>query len=1250
MNDKKCSKGKEVFPNIEDLYDLDLSSLNALKDKIESDTIISTLNEEDDEGLTKEEMIEFVNAEIKERNTMNDVVSFFLSSDIDTNDNIIQIPEKDITIKDNDKESTQSVSTTVNNNTNQSYFNPSGIKTEGIKGLLNRTKIDSSNFQYTIGNSLSQRNAWVPKPNKTKKTLAPIVQQNKEKIKPVETHIVIAVPQVKKRKKRKKKKEYSDNNEEQTVNPLEIRKNYVVPDVKTFIKKKPINEKIIKEDNPIEEKTKNELTVIPAYQIGIISKPNESKENFQVQSTRLEFLKGKRPISRYEDKGFCPSLVESKTVKNNDFKASSLQLVRCCDVIVEKDVIEIKAKEKDSILPIKETDNIIQLKEIETEEEENISEEEKINIDNETQKENSIQDKNITECNNKENSSTNNMKELMYDNCEVNSKTIQEHESLFVEHKDNLYNTNSILKPSFDNNSTKKKNLIEGYTQTQSRIYSDSHKDDVLREKIGKQSIENQYIKEDEINEEEESLENNIEGEDEIEEAHQDNTQTRNTNLFSTSKQFKNKTQSLNNSFRKNNITQYSKTNGFQSSSSLVDTLNNQSMKSFHQEPSFLQSSSSMKRKSSLKKHPITHDAPTLITKPISSTKLNIPSKQNNLKPLFLSPNSSISLAKEKTTKYTLPQKPQSAYKKQMPFSLTHTTKFHQRAQSGKLTSLANRLLLSNSGNVKDYSKLYKNFNEIFNGYFLATTYSQAKNFSYEGTLSSLYESFKQLLYYEKNSQIIQEKEMLYTDIVKAEAGVIQNRLKKVSDKLLNEDDCMTSPEKYYILKKVLELEKKNYSERKAEGDNQLQTKLFFRVVLSRPEIYDIVCYVLGIREDWTELPHGLALGYCWNLLWTYAPPNIDFTKIFSFQKVNHLINNRTIHRKDMLKKHIMRIRNMNKKLNTIFDIMPQTFLLAKEYMNFIEEFHRIGKDNPLNLWIVKPIGKSRGKGIFIIDDISDVPLADTFLVQKYLTNPLLLEGYKFDMRIYVLVTSVNPLEVFLYKDGFARVSNEKFDLFTKNTKIHLTNAAIQNGTAKKSSNYEKVYGGSKISLDILRYKLSKNNNIDFNKQIWPQVKSIILKALIACQFDIPYCPSCFELFGFDIIIDQNLKCWLLEINSSPSLERSNALDDQVKLPLVDDILNIVDPINIDREALIKVLERVMKIKNTNNNVYLYSPMVQLNMDLTQIFQGKMPRAYGEMPSKIGRFERIAPSKESDRLIKISGGQKMFGGKRDKEL
>lgn len=66
--------------------------------------------------------------------------------------------------------------------------------------------------------------------------------------------------------------------------------------------------------------------------------------------------------------------------------------------------------------------------------------------------------------------------------------------------------------------------------------------------------------------------------------------------------------------------------------------------------------------------------------------------------------------------------------------------------------------------------------------------------------------------------------------------------------------------------------------------------------------------------------------------------------------------------------------------------------------------------------------------------------------MQKYIINPLLLDGYKFDMRIYVLVTNFHPLEAFVYKEGFARLSTEKFSLepmFIKNTFVHLTNFAI---------------------------------------------------------------------------------------------------------------------------------------------------------------------------------------------------------------
>jgi hypothetical protein len=99
--------------------------------------------------------------------------------------------------------------------------------------------------------------------------------------------------------------------------------------------------------------------------------------------------------------------------------------------------------------------------------------------------------------------------------------------------------------------------------------------------------------------------------------------------------------------------------------------------------------------------------------------------------------------------------------------------------------------------------------------------------------------------------------------------------------------------------------------------------------------------------------------------------------------------------------------------------------------------------------------------------------------------NPLLIDGFKFDMRIYVLVTSINPLEAFLYQEGFARLSTEKYSISEDdmdNKFVHLTNFSIQreNLTEDKKLTLDEQVGGSKISLRMLAKKF-KGINIEWS-------------------------------------------------------------------------------------------------------------------------------------------------------------------------
>jgi len=105
------------------------------------------------------------------------------------------------------------------------------------------------------------------------------------------------------------------------------------------------------------------------------------------------------------------------------------------------------------------------------------------------------------------------------------------------------------------------------------------------------------------------------------------------------------------------------------------------------------------------------------------------------------------------------------------------------------------------------------------------------------------------------------------------------------------------------------------------------------------------------------------------------------------------------------------------------FVITPMSYLIHEEYEAFQAERDR----DPSSLWILKPVAASCGRGIKIYNSTQRVSKKEGMLAAKYISNPHLLNDLKYDMRVYVLVTSFNPLRIYMYNDGLVRFATEKY-------------------------------------------------------------------------------------------------------------------------------------------------------------------------------------------------------------------------------
>eukprot|EP00775_Hariotina_reticulata_P013698 gene13698-13820_t len=247
-------------------------------------------------------------------------------------------------------------------------------------------------------------------------------------------------------------------------------------------------------------------------------------------------------------------------------------------------------------------------------------------------------------------------------------------------------------------------------------------------------------------------------------------------------------------------------------------------------------------------------------------------------------------------------------------------------------------------------------------------------------------------------------------------------------------------------------------------------------------------------------------------------------------QLINHFPNHYELTRKDLLAKNIKRYQRLAVKSGaTPPSIIPSTFVLPQEYALFVNRFRKQGDMT----YILKPT--------------------------RYIDDPLLLGGKKFDLRLYVLVVSYQPLIVYMSTLGFARCCSANYSREVAeldNMLVHLTNVAVQKGGDQGAAGT--TAHGNKWLLENLRLHLEATHGHAATAQLFTDIQLLVVHTLKAVQQVIIQDRHCFELYGFDVLIDNQLNPWLMEVNASPSLTTTSQTDRLLKFKVINDTVSIV--------------------------------------------------------------------------------------------
>ena len=229
---------------------------------------------------------------------------------------------------------------------------------------------------------------------------------------------------------------------------------------------------------------------------------------------------------------------------------------------------------------------------------------------------------------------------------------------------------------------------------------------------------------------------------------------------------------------------------------------------------------------------------------------------------------------------------------------------------------------------------------------------------------------------------------------------------------------------------------------------------------------------------------------------------------------------------------------------------------VVKEYSKVYPQARMDGAEN---IWIVKPCFISRGIGVHCINDVKEEYYVgqkmQAKVIQKYIENTFLLhlpgpsgrlECRKFDIRQWVLVTSFNPLVIYMFNSCYLKICGSEFSLIDFKDKYrHLANYSIQKSNTRVNNTRSDLVMSIKDFIKHLNDQF--NIKVNWQTDIFSKLAEIVKNTIYSGLDAIEHKSNSFELYGFDFVLDNKLNPWLIEVNLSPACsERTDWLTDML--------------------------------------------------------------------------------------------------------